>query len=99
MEAGANPQFGKIAIDNIRGEGGVQEVLLVGIKLQTSAVTTTWANGTLAHVDETQNSHQSACPVQAGSWCSRHWRLPSDKTGRADAFCVRSRLGPGSRCA
>ncbi len=58
MVTGADLKVGRIAIGYTRGQGGAKEALVVGTKLQTSAVNAALANGMLAHADETDDSHQ-----------------------------------------
>ena len=58
MITGSRLKVGRIAIDYIREQGGKKEALVAGTRLQTTAVNASWANGMLAHADETDDSHE-----------------------------------------
>ena len=57
MVSGSRLGPGKMAIKYIRSLGGRREALVVGTRLQTTAINAALANGMLAHADETDDSH------------------------------------------
>lgn len=59
---------GRIVLDITREQGGNPTASVVGSNLRTSVVTAAWANGTLAHLldfDDTGFSHPTACILPA----------------------------------
>jgi hypothetical protein len=57
MVSGAKLPPGRIAISYVKTLGGSREAAVVGSKFVTSAVNAAFANGMLAHADETDDSH------------------------------------------
>ena len=59
---------GRIVIDITREQGGAAEARVFGTNLRTSAISAAWANGSLAHLldyDDTGFSHPTACILPA----------------------------------
>ena len=59
---------GRIIIDVTREQGGAAQARVLGTDLRTSAVSAAWANGTLMHLldyDDTGFSHPTACILPA----------------------------------
>ena len=59
---------GRIIIDVTREQGGAAQARVLGSNLRTSAVSAAWANGTLMHLldfDDTGFSHPTACILPA----------------------------------
>ena len=59
---------GRIVIDVTREQGGAAQARVLGTDLRTSAVSAAWANGTLMHLldyDDTGFSHPTACILPA----------------------------------
>jgi 2-methylcitrate dehydratase PrpD len=55
---------GRIVIDMTREQGGTAQARVLGTSLRTSAVSAAWANGSLSHLldfDDTGFSHPTAC--------------------------------------
>jgi 2-methylcitrate dehydratase PrpD len=55
---------GHIVLDLTRSQGGTPQARVVGSNLRTSAISAAWANGSLAHLldfDDTGFSHPTAC--------------------------------------
>ena len=48
---------GEHAISFARSQGGIKEATVIGTKFRTSAINAALANGTMAHADETDDSH------------------------------------------
>ena len=57
MVSGAKLPPGRMAISYVKTLGGNREATVVGSKFVTSAVNAAFANGMLAHADETDDSH------------------------------------------
>ena len=57
MVSGSRLPPGAIAAAYVRAQGGVEEALVVGSEHLTTAVNAAFANGMLAHADETDDSH------------------------------------------
>jgi 2-methylcitrate dehydratase PrpD len=60
MVSGSRLLPGRKAASFVKGLGGVQESLVVGTRLLTSCVHAAFANGMMAHADETDDSHTGA---------------------------------------
>jgi 2-methylcitrate dehydratase PrpD len=60
MVSGSRLPPGRMAISHVKALGGVPEATVVGSKCATSAVNAAFANGMLAHADETDDSHAPA---------------------------------------
>lgn len=59
---------GRIVLDVIREQGGTPQARVIGSSLRTSAISAAWANGSLAHLldyDDTGFSHPTACILPA----------------------------------
>src|SRR5687767_3535998 len=59
---------GRIVLDVTRGQGGAPQARVFGSNLRTSAIAAAWANGSLAHLldfDDTGFSHPTACILPA----------------------------------
>lgn len=57
MVTGARLEPGRLGIDYVRSQGGVDEALVIGTDLRTNATMAALANGISAHADETDDSH------------------------------------------
>jgi 2-methylcitrate dehydratase PrpD len=57
MVSGSNLKPGKLAIKYIQNQGGTEEAQVVASKVVTSAINAAFANGMMAHADETDDSH------------------------------------------
>lgn len=57
MISGTHLRSGQFAIAYATGLGGARQASIVGTRVLTSSVTAAFANGMLAHADETDNSH------------------------------------------
>ena len=57
MASGAKLLPGRMAVSYVKTLGGTREATVVGTKFMTSAVNAAFANGMLAHADETDDSH------------------------------------------
>ena len=57
MVSGSTLKPGRRATRFIREQGGTPEALVINTDIMTSAVNAAWANGMLAHADETDDSH------------------------------------------
>ncbi len=60
MVSGAELEPGRMAIKYARSLGGRREALVIGTRLQTTAINAALANGMCAHGDETDDSHLAA---------------------------------------
>ncbi len=60
MVSGSKLKPGKVAIDYIRNQGGVEEAQVAGSQVVTSAINAAFANGMMAHADETDDSNGRA---------------------------------------
>lgn len=57
MVSGSRLKPGRLAIDLVRDLGGKEEALVVASDVVTTAINAAFANGILAHADETDDSH------------------------------------------
>lgn len=57
MITGARLEPGRLGIDYVRSQGGVDEALVIGTDFRTNATMAALANGISAHADETDDSH------------------------------------------
>jgi len=57
MVSGSTLKPGRYAVQYIREQGGAPEAQVINSDILTSAVNAAWANGMLAHADETDDSH------------------------------------------
>jgi 2-methylcitrate dehydratase PrpD len=67
LAATAEPA-GRIVLDVTRSQGGTPQARVLGSNLRTSTVSASWANGSLAHLldfDDTGFSHPTACILPA----------------------------------
>jgi 2-methylcitrate dehydratase PrpD len=55
MVSGARMLPGEVALDYVRGLGGVEEALVIGSNFQTNAVNAALANAMFGHADETDD--------------------------------------------
>ena len=60
MVSGSRLPPGKAAIDYVRSQGGREEAVVVGSQVVTTTVNAAFANGMLAHADETDDSHKAS---------------------------------------
>ena len=59
---------GRIVLDVTRHQGGARQARVLGSDIQTSAISAAWANGSLSHLldyDDTGFSHPTACILPA----------------------------------
>src|SRR5262249_53551288 len=67
LAATAEPA-GRIVLDVPRDQGGAQQARVFGSSIRTSAIAAAWANGSLSHLldyDDTGFSHPTACILPA----------------------------------
>lgn len=57
MVSGSRLAPGRTAVNFIAGEGGAAQATVAGTLIRTTAINAAWANGMLAHADETDDSH------------------------------------------
>src|SRR5579863_7125745 len=57
MVSGSRLRPGKFAISFVKSLGGAEEACVIGDRVVTTAVNAAFANGMLAHADETDDSH------------------------------------------
>ena len=57
MVSGTLLKPGRLIVDFVRKQGGAAEAIVVGSTLRTNRVNAALANGTLAHADETDDTH------------------------------------------
>ncbi len=86
MVSGSQLIPGKRAMRYVRSQGGKAEARGAASSLMTSAVNAAFANGMMAHADETDDSHRAtlvhpgAAIVRAARWrlrrCGRPTRMP-----------------------
>jgi len=60
MVSGAQLKPGSMAIDFMRTQGGTEEATIAASNIVTTAINAAQVNGTLAHADETDDTHQRA---------------------------------------
>ncbi len=60
MISGAQLKPGRMAIDFMQTQGGLEEATVAASQMITTAVNAAQVNGTLAHADETDDTHQRA---------------------------------------
>jgi 2-methylcitrate dehydratase PrpD len=87
--AAAVEPAGRIVLDVTEEQGGAAQARVLGSRLRTSVVSAAWANGTLAHLldyDDTGFSHPTACILPAALGMAE----ASGSTGAAlvTAVCV-----------
>ena len=60
MVSGSKLKPGKVAIDYVKGQGGAEEAQVAGSQVVTTAINAAFANGMMAHADETDDSNGRA---------------------------------------
>ncbi len=55
--SGSNLKAGQLAIKHIKNQGGTEEAQVAASQVVTSAINAAFANGMMAHADETDDSH------------------------------------------
>jgi 2-methylcitrate dehydratase PrpD len=89
MVSGARMKPGVIAVDYVRGLGGVEQASVIGAGFRTTAVNAALANGMCAHADETDDfepitkAHPGSCVVPAAL-------AMAEKEGRSGEDFVRA---------
>ncbi|NVO17090.1 MAG: MmgE/PrpD family protein [Rhodoplanes sp.] len=89
MVSGARMKPGVIAVDYVRGLGGVEQASVIGASFRTTAVNAALANGMCAHADETDDfepitkAHPGSCVVPAAL-------AMAEKEGRSGEEFVRA---------